>query len=178
MPMRLIQLILGKLGWHGDARPTVTMLPPGSARTPSAADALCRITDNYVIPPYGEYGQMYDGVEGQDILIEIAADGGILVHLFEGDEDDGTELFEADAPPFHSPCRISYQLPATGLHGIGRKPRRRVHSSSPDRNVPGQRPGDSEEGAVTSLRRLPSNEHLRQTSILGLVGIWTWAIQT
>ncbi len=118
MPMRLIQLILGKLGWDGDARPSVTMLPPGNARPPSAADSICRITDNYVIPPYGEYGQTYDGVEGQDILIEIAADGGILVHLFEGDEDDGTELFDANAPPFQSPYRISYQLPATGYYTV------------------------------------------------------------
>ena len=118
MPMRLIQLILGKLGWSGDVGQSVPILPPGSVSSASAAHALCRIADDYVIPPHGEYGQMFDGVKGQDIVIEAAADGAFLVHLFEGDEDDGTELFEADAPLFQSPCRINYQLQATGYYTV------------------------------------------------------------
>ncbi|MCX6593175.1 MAG: hypothetical protein NTZ56_16785 [Acidobacteria bacterium] len=41
-----------------------------------------------------------------------------MVRLFEGDEDDGTELFEADAPLFESPFRTNYQLPATGYYTV------------------------------------------------------------
>ena len=90
----------------------------GRRSPPTAADALCRITDSYAIPPYGEYGQTLDGVKGQGIVIETAADGGISTHLFERDEDDGTELLQADAPLFQTPCRISYQLPSTGYYTL------------------------------------------------------------
>ncbi len=46
MPMRLIQLILGKFGWNGDDGWLPQILLPGRAPTPSEEDFLCRIIDS------------------------------------------------------------------------------------------------------------------------------------
>ena len=63
------------------------------------------------IPPYWEYGRIFAGVAGQDIVIETAAGGMVTINLLEDDEDNDRELLHVDAPLAQSPCLVDSQLP-------------------------------------------------------------------
>ena len=74
MPVRMIRLILSKLGRDRNASISAQVLPFGSPPERSAGGAAESPTTT-TIPLYGEYGRIFAGVEGQDIVIETAAGG-------------------------------------------------------------------------------------------------------
>jgi len=73
MPVRMIRLILGKLGRDRNASISVQVLPFGSPPERSAGGAAESPTTT-TIPPYGEYGRIFEGVEGQDIVKQPLAE--------------------------------------------------------------------------------------------------------
>ena len=110
MSVRMIRLILGKLGRDRNASISVQVLPFGSPSERSAGGAAEPPTTT-TVPLYGEYGRIFAGVEGQDIVIETAAGGMVTINLLEDDEDNDRELLRVDAPLAQSPCLVDSQLP-------------------------------------------------------------------
>lgn len=119
MPLRLIQLILGRFGWDRESLPFVKMLPPGSMPVPRAEDGLCEIRYAGLIEAEESDVVCFEVVQGQRLIIEVTSDGPASIHLFAGDLDDessnplGSWVTEA-----HQPCRAVQDIFVSGLHTI------------------------------------------------------------
>ena len=119
MPVRLIQLILGRFGWDRESLPFVKVLPPGSIPVPRAEDGLCEVRYAGLIEAEESDFVCFEAVQGQRLTIEVVSDGAASIHLFAGDlDDDSSNLLGSWFTEAHQPCRAVQDIFVSGLHTI------------------------------------------------------------
>ena len=119
MPLRLIQLILGRFGWDRESLPFVKVLPPGSLPVPRAEDGLCEVRYAGLIEAEESDVVCFEAVEGQRLTIAVASDGAASIHLFEGDlDDDSSNPLGSWVTEAHQPCRAVQDIFVSSLYTI------------------------------------------------------------
>ena len=117
MPLRIIQLILGRFGWDRETLPTVKLLPPRSISLPRTEDGLCNLKVATLIVA-GESDEVsFEAVSGQRLTIELDANGLAEIHLFAGNEE-GENILGSWVADLHQPCRAICDISVTGYFTI------------------------------------------------------------